>query len=123
MKIKKNKYDGYKKSHSLDECWLVLHNNVFEFQETCDSGHPDREWFERFARYELQDLSCPFDRVLFNLEYPDRWYYLYEKRNFKRRTSVITRWPSIIFRESAIVSTVGVNIIDLSDGVPKNGFQ
>lgn len=123
MTIKKSKYAGYKKSHGLGECWLVLHNNVFEFQETCDSGYPDREWFERFARYELQDLSCPFDRVLFNLEHPDRWYYLYEKRNFKRRTSIITSWPSIIYRESAIVPAAGVNIIDLSDGIPKKGFQ
>lgn len=123
MTIKKDKYDGYKKTHGLDECWLVLHNNVFEFQETCDSGYPDRAWFERFARYELQDISCPFDRVLFNLEHPDRWYYIYEKQNFIRRSSVITRWPSIIFRESAIVPTADVNIIDLSDSIPKMGFQ
>jgi hypothetical protein len=122
MKIKESKYDNYKKLHGLNECWLILHNNVFEFLETCESGYPDREWFERFARYELQELSCPFDRVLFNLEHPDRWFYLYEKRNYIRRTSVITSWPSIIWRESAIVSKAGVNIIDLSDVIPKKEF-
>lgn len=123
VRKKRNKYGAYVGKHSLSECWLVLHNNLFEFPEVGEEGRADRRWFEEHSSWELQDQQCPFDRVLFNLEHPDRWYSLFHKGAVGHRKAVITRWPSIIFREAAIVPTLGVNTIDLSDQPNKPTFE
>lgn len=123
MRSKRSKYERYVLERGLTECWLVLHNNLFEFDESAEPGTPDRKWFEDHSSYELQDQRCPFDRVFFNLEHPDRWYVLFDKSHPNTRQSVITRWPSIIYREAAIKTTLGVNLIDLRDKPDKPHFQ
>lgn len=122
VRKKRNKYGAYVRMHSLSECWLVLHNNLFEFPEFGE-GRADRQWFEEHSSWELQDQQCPFDRVLFNLEHPDRWYSLFHKGAVQRRKTVITRWPTIIFREAAIVTTLGENTIDFRDQPNRPTFK
>jgi hypothetical protein len=123
VRKKRRKYDAYVQNHSLSECWLVLHNNVFEFPEVGEAGRADRRWFEMHSSWELQEQQCPFDRVLFNLEHPDRWYTLYRKGTTLPRQSIITRWPSIVFKEAAIVPAPGVNMLDLQDKPNRPTFR
>lgn len=120
---KRSKYGSYVQKHDLSECWLVLHNNVFEFPEVGETGRADRRWFEMHSSWELQEQQCPFDRVLFNLEHPDRWYTLYRKGADLPRQSITTRWPSIVFKEAAIVTARGVNMIDLQDKPSRPTFK
>lgn len=56
-----------------------------------------------------------YDRVLFNLDHPNRWYSLYRKGYSTPRQSHVTRWPTVILNEAAIVTNLGVNAIDLGD--------
>lgn len=123
LKKKRKKYAKYIQRHSLDECWLIFHNNLFEFAESDQSGIPDRKWFEDYSSYELQEQNCPFDKVLFNLEHPDLWYKLFDKSIKKTRHAHIRRWPTIIFREAAIKTTLGVNVIDLRDQPGRPSFE
>lgn len=113
-------YIGHIKRHNLDECWLILHNNVFDMQTSNQLNNPDINWIEKHARFELQDLRCPYDRVLFNLENPNKWYYLYDKTEQVPRTSIITQWPTIVIKEIGVQSKRGVNIIDLGN---KNTYE
>ena len=97
-----DKYESYKVDRGLNECWLVLFNDAFEFNEQAKVGHPDRKWFEKHARLILQDLQCPYDRVWFNLQYPNLWYHIYKKSHRIHRDTVITRWPTIILKEVSV---------------------
>jgi len=123
MDLKRDKYQKYLQQRHMQECWLVLHNDVFDFAETDTEGVPSRRWFEEHAACELQELSCPFDKVLFNLEHPNRWYCLYDRSQIRVRRSYITRWPTVILREVAIVTKRGVNVVDLSDAIPRSKFE
>ena len=124
MKKKRKKYAEYKRLRSLDECWLILFNNLFEFKEVAPKqGVPDRAWFEKYSHWELQELSCPYDKVLFNLEHPDEWHQLFDKSTFKQRTHGISRWPSIIYKEGMVQLGLGETPIDLSDSIPKDEFE
>lgn len=123
VRKKRNKYGAYVGKHSLSECWLVLHNNLFEFPEFGEEGRADRRWFEEHSSWELQDQQCPFDRVLFNLEHPDRWYSLFHRGSEVRRKAVITRWPTIIYQEAVVVPTLGVNTIDFRDQPNRPTFK
>ena len=120
---KRDKYASYVQARGLSECWLVLHNNVFDFSDVGETGRADRQWFEKHSSWELQEQKCPYDRVLFNLEHPDRWYTLYRKGVSTLRESFITRWPTIIYKEAAIVTTRGVNVIDLQDKPNRPTFK
>lgn len=120
---KRDKYASYMQARGLSECWLVLHNNVFDFPDVGKTEHADRQWFEKHSSWELQEQWCPYDRVLFNLENHDRWYTLYRKGVSTPRQSVITQWPSIVYKEAAIVTTRGVNIIDLQDKPNRPTFK
>jgi hypothetical protein len=42
VRKKRNKYGTYIGKHALSECWLVLHNNLFEFPEFGEKGRADR---------------------------------------------------------------------------------
>ena len=120
MDKKRYKYEEYKILQSLDECWLILFNNVFEFHDSAPKqGEPDRAWFEKYSHWELQELSCPYDKVLFNLEHPNDWYLLFDKSIIKQRTHGISRWPSIIYKEAMVQTDRGVTPIDLSDSISK----
>jgi hypothetical protein len=126
MKKKRKKYQEYKILRSLSECWLILHNDVFEFKETVlKKGVPDKAWFEEYSCYELQELSCPFDRVLFNLEHPNIWYSLYDKQLYRQRKKVCYRWPSIIYKECALKGPLEARVypIDFSDSISKQKFE
>ena len=123
VRRKRTKYEAYVAKHTLSECWLILHNNIFEFPEFGEVGRADRQWFEDHSSWELRDQQCPFDRVLFNLEYPDRWYTLFQKTVVRPRRSVITRWPTITYREAAIVTERGVNELDFRDKPNKPKFE
>jgi len=124
MHKKRKKYQEYKKLRSLNECWLILHNNLFEFEkEAPRNGVPDIDWFERFSCYELQDLECPYDRVLFNLEHSDCWYSLFNKSVHRQKKDVVYSWPSIIHKESMVICHRGINVINLSDNIPKEKFK
>ncbi len=123
VRKKRSKYGSYVQNRNLSECWLVLHNNLFEFPEIGEAGRPDRRWFETHSSWELQEQQCPFERVLFNLEHPDRWYTLYRKGSTPPRRSINTQWPSIIFREAAIVTTLGVNTLDFRDKPNRPTFK
>lgn len=123
VRKKRNKYGAYVGKHSLSECWLVLHNNLFEFPEFGEKGRADRRWFEEHSSWELQKQQCPFDRVLFNLEHPDRWYSLFHRGSTVRRKTAITSWPTIIFKEVAIVTTRGVNSLDFRDQPNRPKFK
>jgi hypothetical protein len=124
MQKKDKKYSEYKRLRSLNECWLILFNNVFDFKEIAPKkGVPDRVWFEKYSHWELQELSCRYDKVLFNLEHPNQWYLLYDKSTFKQRTQGISGWPSIIYKEAMVQLGPGVTKIDLSDSIPKDEFE
>lgn len=126
MRKKKKKYHEYRTLRSLSECWLILHNNVFEFKENSfQKDALDRNWLEEFSCYELQDLSCPFDRVLFNLEYPSVWYSLYDKQSYRQRKSICCKWPSIIYKEAALKPPLQAKryTFDFSDGIQKQEFK
>lgn len=118
------KYQEYVTEHELDECWLVLHNNVFEIRELSAPGYPDKKWFEQHSRWELQDLKCPFDRVLFNLEHPDVWYFLYKKSHRILRTKKVFQWPSIIEKEVTVqIQDAGVTKIDFGNMDHEEAFE
>ena len=81
MKKKKKKYREYKRHRNLSECWLILHNNVFEFDaKPHQDNMPSIDWVQHNTQIELQDLKCPYDRVLFNLEHPNVWYEFFNKK-------------------------------------------
>jgi hypothetical protein len=122
MKSKRSRYAKYIENRALNECWPVLHNNLFDFAESSPHGVPDRRWFEEYSAYELQEQNCPFDKVLFNLEHRNRWYDLFNKSARKARRSV-TRWPTIIFREVSIKTSRGVNTLDFRNPSRRETFE
>lgn len=113
VRKKRAKYAKYMHERALSECWLVLHNDVFDFPESTAPDRPDRRWFEQHSAWELTDQQCPFERVLFNLEHPSKWYSLFCRGSSSPRTSVMHRWPTVIRREAAAITSRGVNIFDL----------
>ena len=114
-KSKWRKYETYKADHGLNECWLILFNDAFEFKEQEKAGHPNRKWFENYARLTLRDLNCPFDRVWFNLQHPDLWYQIYKKSHRIPREAKITRWPSVILKEVSVKLDRGVTTMDFDN--------
>lgn len=99
MARKGPKYPAYVAEAGLGACWLLLYNNLYDFDDDVTPGVPNREWFERFARWTLQDLGCPFERVYFLLEYPERWFQLFDRHHPQPRRGTVHSWPRVIYRE------------------------
>ncbi len=116
-------YEKYKINFNLDECWLVLHNDLFEMEEGVNADRISVKWFEVFSRLTLQDLKCPYDRVWFNPSHVDRWYQMFNKKHYIKRSKSVLDWPVIVFKERSFIMKRGENIIDLSHISSDNSFN
>ncbi len=100
---KKNKdHKNFIKERNLDECWLVLHNDVFEFKDTKEQGVLSKDWFEKYSHLILQEKGCLFERVLFNLEHPGGWSYLFNKSERKKQEEFNYKWPVMTCHQGVI---------------------
>jgi hypothetical protein len=116
MEKKKHKYQEYKSYRHLNECWLILHNNLFELHDNAPSeGVPNIAWLEEQSQLTLQELECPYDRVLFNLEHPNLWYSLFDKNVHIDRRTVVSRWPTMLMHETAIQTDQSQSEVRLGD--------
>ena len=110
MARKAPKYPAYVAEAGLDACWLLLYNNLYDFADEAAPGLPDRAWFERFAQWALQELGCPFERVYFLLEHPERWYQLFDRDRHLPRRGTVHSWPRVIYRESEQDAESGASV-------------
>lgn len=79
LKQKNPKYHEYRRAQRLNEVWLCLHNNLYEFNTSESTAHLSAELFSMDAAFYCRKHACKFDHVIFFAENSGQYLHLFEK--------------------------------------------